>query len=92
MGGIQGRAIAAQPPPFRRSLARRAAAKWTCSIEARDQLAEHVGPREATCTPSALDVYHRTLAVCRLGAEEILNKIGQSPAVPLALRSGSPLA
>ncbi len=47
------------------------AARWTCGIAARDQLAKHIGSRVVDCTPSGLDRFGRTLAVCRLNGENL---------------------
>lgn len=46
-------------------------ARWTCGIEARDRLSEHIGGRALDCTPTGQDVYHRVLAICRLGAQDL---------------------
>src|ERR1700683_119905 len=45
--------------------------RWTCGIEARDRLAAHIAGRSLDCTPSGLDTYRRTLAVCRLTGEDL---------------------
>ena len=47
------------------------AAKWTCGIAARDCLAERIANRSIDCTPSGSDAYGRTLAVCRIGDEDL---------------------
>ena len=44
---------------------------WACGIDARDELAAHIGGREINCTSSGTDVYHRTLAVCSLAGEDL---------------------
>jgi endonuclease YncB( thermonuclease family) len=49
----------------------RNAAKWNCGILARDRLVEHLDGRPIECTPTGIDRYHRTLAVCRLGSEDL---------------------
>jgi endonuclease YncB( thermonuclease family) len=46
-------------------------ARWTCGIEARDRLSEHIGGRGIDCTPNGQDRYQRILAVCHLGAEDL---------------------
>ena len=46
-------------------------ARWTCGIEARDRLVEHIGTRAIDCTPSGSDAYHRTLAVCSVAGEDL---------------------
>src|ERR1019366_1654565 len=43
---------------------------WTCGIEARDQLAVHIGGREINCSSHGIDAYRRTLATCYFGDED----------------------
>ena len=45
--------------------------RWTCGIEARDRLAEHIGKRSIDCAPSGSDAYGRTLAICRVDGEDL---------------------
>ena len=45
--------------------------RWTCGIEARDRLAEHIGKRPIDCAPSGSDAYGRTLAICRVDGEDL---------------------
>jgi endonuclease YncB( thermonuclease family) len=45
--------------------------RWTCGIEARDQLAVHIGGREIRCSSSGIDAYKRTLATCYFGDEDL---------------------
>jgi endonuclease YncB( thermonuclease family) len=47
------------------------APRWTCGIEARDRLTQHIADRSIQCTPTGQDAYHRTLAVCRLDSEDL---------------------
>jgi endonuclease YncB( thermonuclease family) len=47
------------------------AAKWPCGIVARDRLIEHINSRPIDCTPSGHDRFVRTLAVWRLGNENL---------------------
>ena len=47
------------------------AERWTCGIDARNKLSEHIAGRSIDCTPTGQDVYHRVLAVCHLGAEDL---------------------
>jgi endonuclease YncB( thermonuclease family) len=44
---------------------------WACGIEARDQLALHIGGREIRCSSSGVDAYRRTLAICYLVGEDL---------------------
>jgi endonuclease YncB( thermonuclease family) len=44
---------------------------WTCGIEARDQLAVHIGGREIGCSSDGIDAYHRTLGTCYFGDEDL---------------------
>jgi endonuclease YncB( thermonuclease family) len=44
---------------------------WTCGIDARDQLAVHIGGREIKCSSSGTDAYRRTLATCYFGDEDL---------------------
>jgi endonuclease YncB( thermonuclease family) len=37
--------------------------RWTCGIDARDQLAAHIGGRAISCSPIGTDAYKRTLAL-----------------------------
>lgn len=46
--------------------------RWTCGIDARDQLVSHIAGRAIRCVSNGTDVYRRTLATCSL-AEENLN-------------------
>jgi endonuclease YncB( thermonuclease family) len=45
--------------------------RWTCGIDARDQLAAHIGGREIRCSSSGIDAYRRTLATCYFGDEDL---------------------
>jgi endonuclease YncB( thermonuclease family) len=45
--------------------------RWTCGIDARDQLAIHIGGREISCISNGMDVYRRTLGVCSLTGEDL---------------------
>ena len=45
--------------------------RWTCGIEARDQLAAHIAGRDVTCSSKGTDVYKRTLAICSLAGEDL---------------------
>jgi endonuclease YncB( thermonuclease family) len=47
------------------------AAKWNCGIVARDRLVQHVDGQPIECAPAGTDRYHRTLAVCHLGSEDL---------------------
>jgi endonuclease YncB( thermonuclease family) len=47
--------------------------RWPCGIEARDRLAAHIGNRPIDCSPTGLDAYGRTLAICSFAGEN-LNK------------------
>ena len=47
------------------------AARWTCGIEARNQLSQHIGSRSIHCRPNGVDMYHRVLATCRLDDEDL---------------------
>jgi endonuclease YncB( thermonuclease family) len=49
----------------------RQAARWTCGIEARNQLSRHIADRAVHCTPTGMDVYRRVLAGCRLDDEDL---------------------
>jgi len=49
----------------------RQAARWTCGIEARNQLSQHIADRTVRCTLSGMDVYRRTLAACRVDDEDL---------------------
>ena len=49
----------------------RNAVKWNCGIAARDHLVRHVDGRPIACAPTRTDRYARTLAVCRLGDENL---------------------
>jgi endonuclease YncB( thermonuclease family) len=45
--------------------------RWTCGIDARDQLAAHIAGRAISCSSSGIDAYKRTLAICSLAAEDL---------------------
>jgi endonuclease YncB( thermonuclease family) len=49
----------------------RQAARWTCGIEARNELSQHIADRAVHCTPTGVDVYRRVLADCRLNDEDL---------------------
>jgi endonuclease YncB( thermonuclease family) len=46
-------------------------ARWTCGIEARDRLREHVAGREISCVDKGVDSYNRALATCSLAGEDL---------------------
>jgi endonuclease YncB( thermonuclease family) len=46
-------------------------ARWTCGIDARDQLISHIAGRVISCVSSGSDVYLRTLGTCSLGGENL---------------------
>jgi endonuclease YncB( thermonuclease family) len=46
-------------------------AHWTCGIDARDQLVEHIAGRDIECTSHGTDAYRRTLAICYLAGEDL---------------------
>ena len=45
--------------------------RWTCGIDARDQLAAHIANRAISCPSNGTDAYKRTLAVCSLAGEDL---------------------
>ena len=45
--------------------------RFTCGIEARDQLAAHIGLQEISCASTGIDVFKRVLGKCRLGDEDL---------------------
>ena len=45
--------------------------RWTCGIDARDQLTNHIKGREITCTANGVDAYKRTLGTCSLDGEDL---------------------
>lgn len=45
--------------------------RWTCGIDARDQLAGHIAGRVISCSSNATDAYQRTLAICSLAGEDL---------------------
>lgn len=45
--------------------------RWTCGIDARDQLAAHIGGRTISCSSNGTDAYKRTLAICSLAGEDL---------------------
>src|SRR5262245_6270366 len=46
-------------------------ARWTCGIDARDQLARHIGGRKISCSSDDTDAYQRILARCSLAGEDL---------------------
>jgi endonuclease YncB( thermonuclease family) len=44
---------------------------WTCGIDARDELAAHIGGRAISCSPKGSDAYKRTLVICSLAGEDL---------------------
>jgi endonuclease YncB( thermonuclease family) len=49
----------------------REATRWTCSIDARDRLSEHIHGRSIDCTTNGKDRLDRTLAVCSVEGQEL---------------------
>jgi endonuclease YncB( thermonuclease family) len=47
--------------------------RWTCGIDARDQLAVRIAGREVKCTSNGVDANRRTLATCYLAGEDLNN-------------------
>ena len=45
--------------------------RWTCGIDARDQLAAHIAGRVISCSSRGIDAYKRTLAICSLAGEDL---------------------
>jgi endonuclease YncB( thermonuclease family) len=45
--------------------------RWTCGIDARGQLAVHISGRAVSCSPTGIDAYNRTLAICSLAGEDL---------------------
>ena len=45
--------------------------RWTCGIDARDQLASHIAGRVITCVSNGTDVYHRILGTCSLAGDNL---------------------
>jgi endonuclease YncB( thermonuclease family) len=45
--------------------------RWTCGIDARDQLVAHIAGREINCKSNGVDAYKRTLAICYLAGEDL---------------------
>src|ERR1039457_1080621 len=45
--------------------------RWTCGIDARDQLVAHIAAREIKCISHGTDGYRRTLATCYLAGENL---------------------
>jgi endonuclease YncB( thermonuclease family) len=45
--------------------------RWTCGIDARDQLVAHVAGREIRCSSNGIGAYRRTLATCYLADEDL---------------------
>jgi endonuclease YncB( thermonuclease family) len=46
-------------------------ARWTCGIEARNQLAKHIADRPISCSFHSTDVYRRALATCFVDGENL---------------------
>src|SRR5262245_8210406 len=44
---------------------------WRCGPAAANALADHIGSRMVTCTARDRDRYGRTVAVCRVGGEDV---------------------
>jgi endonuclease YncB( thermonuclease family) len=45
--------------------------RWTCGIDARDQLVAHIAGRDIECSSHGTDAYQRTLAICYLAGEDL---------------------
>jgi endonuclease YncB( thermonuclease family) len=44
---------------------------WACGRVAARELKSHIGNRDVTCTPTAVDRYRRVLAVCSLSGSDV---------------------
>src|SRR5262249_47814084 len=45
--------------------------RWSCGIEAREQLTAHVAGREINCTTNGFDLYGRALGTCSVAGENL---------------------
>jgi endonuclease YncB( thermonuclease family) len=45
--------------------------RFSCGIEARDHLIEHIADRQVECEAHGLDAYGRSLGICRIGSENL---------------------
>jgi endonuclease YncB( thermonuclease family) len=45
--------------------------RWSCGIDARDQLAAHIAGQDIKCSSNGIDAYRRTLATCYLADEDL---------------------
>jgi endonuclease YncB( thermonuclease family) len=49
----------------------REARKWPCGAAARNHLTQHINGQSINCSPEGSDRYSRTLAVCKIGSENL---------------------
>jgi endonuclease YncB( thermonuclease family) len=71
LGNVKVRLVGIDAPETDQVCLDMHATRWTCGIEARNQLTQHIASRRVSCEPSGVDVYRRSLAVCRLGSEDL---------------------
>ncbi|MDY6981812.1 MAG: thermonuclease family protein [Pseudomonadota bacterium] len=71
MDGLRIRLFGVDAPEYAQSCTRPDGASWPCGTAALDALANRIGKRRIECEQRDVDVYRRSVAVCRLDGEDL---------------------
>lgn len=71
MDGLRIRLFGVDAPEYAQSCTRPNGANWSCGVEAMQALAGKIGTRPIDCEQRDIDVYRRSVAVCRLNGEDL---------------------
>lgn len=71
MDGLRIRLFGVDAPEYAQSCTRPDGTGWPCGTAALDALANKVGKRRIDCEQRDVDVYRRSVAVCRLNGEDL---------------------
>lgn len=71
MDGLRIRLFGVDAPEYAQSCARPDGTSWACGRAALDALAGKIGSRRIDCEQRDVDAYRRSVAVCRLGGEDL---------------------
>src|SRR5690606_38959915 len=71
MDGLRVRLFGVDAPEFSQPCTRENGSSWACGNAARAALANKLGSRRLTCEQKDVDRYRRSVAVCRVGGEDI---------------------
>ncbi|MGV3590817.1 MAG: thermonuclease family protein [Gammaproteobacteria bacterium] len=71
MDGLRIRLFGVDAPEYAQSCTRPDGTSWACGTAALDALANRIGKRRIDCEQRDVDVYRRSVAVCRLDGEDL---------------------